>query len=117
MSPFHLLRGLAAALFTALMLAAVPAGAATEVNRADRAELESVKGIGPGLAGRIIDARQSGPFKDWDDLVGRVGGIGPATAGKLSEQGLTVAGNSFNAAAAAAAARAAKKPSRADGLK
>ncbi len=106
MSLLKTLHTLATVLATTLLLSAAPAWAATDVNRADRAQLESVKGLGPGLAGKILEARQSGPFKDWDDLVGRVAGIGPAKAGKLSEQGLTVGGSGYQAPAAPAKAAA-----------
>ena len=51
--------------------------AAVEVNSADQAALESVKGIGPVHAKAIIDERSKhGPFKDADDLASRVKGLG-----------------------------------------
>ena len=74
---------------------AVPAWAATDVNQASRAELESVKGIGPGLAGKILQARQAGAFKDWADLVQRVVGVGRGNAARFSQAGLTVAGSTY----------------------
>ncbi|SIT46025.1 exported hypothetical protein [Paraburkholderia ribeironis] len=53
--------------------------AAVEVNSADQAALESVKGIGPVHAKAIIDERtKNGPFKDADDLAARVKGLGSA---------------------------------------
>lgn len=82
---------------------AINAFAAVDANQATRADLESVKGIGPGLSGKIVDARKAGPFKDWTDMVERVGGIGPGNAAKLSQAGLTVGGNAFEAHAPAAA--------------
>ena len=46
------------------------------VNRASQAELESLPGVGPALAGRIIDWRSAnGGLKKLDDLK-NVGGIG-----------------------------------------
>lgn len=46
------------------------------VNRASQAELESLPGVGPALAGRIIDWRSAnGGFRKLDDLK-NVGGIG-----------------------------------------
>jgi competence protein ComEA len=80
---------------------ALSAFSATDVNRATRADLESVKGIGPGLSAKIVQARETGMFKDWNDLVQRVGGIGPGNAAKLSGNGLTVGGSTFDAAAVA----------------
>jgi competence protein ComEA len=65
---------------TLLALASGLAFAATEINRAGQAELESVKGIGPGMAGRILDARKTGPFADWADLRTRVKGVGESKA-------------------------------------
>jgi competence protein ComEA len=77
---------------TAIILAAYAfaAQAAIDVNQASQAELETVKGIGPGLSGKILGARQAGAFKDWIDLVDRVGGVGPGNAAKFSQAGLTV---------------------------
>jgi len=63
---------------------------AVEINTANEAELDSVKGLGPSSTARILKARESGPFKDWADLGRRVKGIKPATAEKLSAGGLTV---------------------------
>ena len=40
--------------------------------------------IGPALAGAIVAARQSGAFKDVDDLRLRVSGIGPVTAATIA---------------------------------
>lgn len=57
--------------------------APTDVNRADRAELEQVPGIGPGLAKKIDDHRRAhGPFQSVEELR-QVKGIGPATFDKL----------------------------------
>jgi competence protein ComEA len=88
---------------SALILAAFAfaAQAAVDVNKASQAELETVKGIGPGLSGKILSARKTGEFKDWTDLVDRVGGIGAGNAAKFSQAGLTVAGATYTAAAAA----------------
>lgn len=85
------------ALGTALAFAA-----AVDVNKASQAELESVKGIGPAMSTRILDARKSGAFKDWSDLAGRVKGIGAGNAAKFSADGMTVNGASFTAGSPAA---------------
>lgn len=78
---------------------ALNAFAAADVNRASQAELESIKGIGPGLSGKILKARQSGEFKNWGDLVERVGGIGPGNASRFSQAGLTVGGAAYDGSA------------------
>jgi competence protein ComEA len=87
---------LAAALF------AVAAWAAVDVNKATDAELDSVKGVGPALSKRILDARKEAPFKDWPDFMSRVKGVKEKSATKLSAEGLTVNGQAFGAAAAPA---------------
>lgn len=81
------------------------AGAA-EVNTASQAELEQVRGIGTSLSKRLIDERSKRPFADWADLAERVRGVGPASAEKLSRDGLTVNGKPYAAAAAAPARKA-----------
>lgn len=92
------IRHILAALLATLSFAAA---AAVDVNQASRAELESVKGIGPALSGKILAARDEARFKDWTDLVERVSGLGPGTASRLSAQGLTVGGTAYGGAAAA----------------
>lgn len=68
--------------------------AAVEVNSADQAALESVKGIGPVHAKAIIDERtKNGPFKDADDLAARVKGIGTKSVTSLEAAGLTINGS------------------------
>lgn len=69
-----------------------------EVNNATQAQLESLPGIGPQLAERLLQARAKAPLKDWDDLRRRVRGMGPATARKLSDQGLRVEGRALDEA-------------------
>lgn len=95
---------------TLLAVFALNAFAAVEANQATRADLETVKGIGPGLSGKILEARKTGSFKNWADLVDRVGGIGPGNAGKLSQGGLTVAGSGFDATSVAAKSSKASDP-------
>ena len=68
------------ALVAAALVAFSPLALATDANRATQAELESVKGIGPGLSSKILKARVAGSFKNWGDLVERVGGVGPGNA-------------------------------------
>lgn len=80
-----------------LACAAAPALASLDINRATQAELEQLRGVGPQLSERILAARQGRPFTDWDDLRGRVAGLGPAQAARLSREGLTVAGAAYAA--------------------
>ena len=66
-----------------LLLWAVSAGAAVDLNRASQAELESLPGIGPAKAEAILAyRRQHGPFRRIEDLQ-RVSGFGPATVNRL----------------------------------
>jgi competence protein ComEA len=54
------------------------AGPPIDLNRADRGELLQLPGIGPKLAGRIVDVRDSrGGFENADELRS-VSGIGPS---------------------------------------
>lgn len=84
-----------------LALFAAAAFAAVDVNKATQADLESIKGIGPVISTKILDERKKGgPFKDWDDVIARVKGIGEGNAAKFSGDGLTVNGATFKVAAA-----------------
>ena len=82
------------------MLYAAASFAAVDVNKASAAELDGIKGIGPGISGKIIDERKKGSFKDWADFITRVQGVGEGNAAKFSAEGLTVNGSTFKAAAA-----------------
>ena len=81
------------------MLFAFAASAAVEANKATDAELDGLKGVGPALSKRIIDARKQSEFKDWPDFMSRVKGVKEKQAAKLSAEGLTVNGQSFGSAA------------------
>ena len=62
------------------------------------------------MSGKILAARQQGPFKGWPDLLERVSGLGPGNAARLSQNGLTVGGAAYAPApAAAGAAKPAKE--------
>lgn len=95
---------------------ACSAFAAVDVNSANRADLETVKGIGPSMSARILQAREAGPFKNWGDLVERVSGIGAGNAAKMSQGGLTVGGNTFEGGTAAPA-KAERKAKSSEGSK
>lgn len=84
----------------ASLMAAGFAFAQVDVNKADQAALDGIRGIGPAMSKRILDERQKGgSFKDWDDLQNRVKGIKNKSAAKLSANGLTVNGKSKQGAA------------------
>ncbi len=56
------------------------------VNRASQVELESIRGIGPALAERIVKYRESnGSFKSVEDL-SKVSGIGESKLAKIKSQ-------------------------------
>lgn len=69
--------------------------AGVEVNKASEAELDGIKGVGPATTQQIVSERKKSEFKNWDDLMARVKGIGPARATKLSAEGMTVGGASY----------------------
>lgn len=98
------------------MLYAGLAFAAVDVNKATAAELDGIKGVGPGISTKIIDERKKGNFKDWNDFIERVKGIGDGNAAKFSSEGMTVNGAGFKGAAPAAApaAKEEKKDPKAD---
>jgi competence protein ComEA len=102
----------------AMMYAAV-CFAAVDVNKATAAELDSIKGIGPSISTKILDERKKGNFKDWNDLVDRVKGVGEGNAAKFSTEGLTVNGSTFKGVTAAptAATKEATKNAKADAAK
>lgn len=61
-------------------------GGKINLNTADAAKLQTVNGIGPATAEKIIDYRESnGDFKKVEDLV-KVPGIGPKTVQKLAKE-------------------------------
>jgi competence protein ComEA len=85
--------------------------AQVDVNKADAAALDSVKGIGPKTSKTIIDERtKGGDFKDWADFEKRVKGVGGKNAKKLSMAGLQVNGKSLEGTDSKAAAKPAASP-------
>lgn len=92
---------------TALLLATASI-AAVDANKGGVADFDALKGVGPAMSKRIVDARQQGEFKDWSDLMQRVKGMKEKTAAKLSGEGLTVNGQGFKGASARPAKSEAK---------
>lgn len=83
----------------AFLMSTAMAMAAVDVNKATEAELDSVKGIGPTTSKLIVSERKKGEFKNWDDFITRVKGVGEKRATHLSESGLTVGGQAYKPAA------------------
>jgi len=93
-----------------LMLSAAACFAALDINKASEAELDSIKGLGPSTSSKILDERKKASFKDWNDFISRVKGIGEAKAAKFSTAGVTVNGAAFKPAATAPASQPKKAP-------
>lgn len=64
--------------------------AAVDVNTASSEELQTVRGIGPAMAARILEERRVGAFRDADDLRERVRGIGVKNLARMRADGLEV---------------------------
>lgn len=105
---FKKLLAFVAALYVTVAFAAV------DVNTATSAELDSIKGIGPVKSALIISERKKAPFKDWNDFVTRVKGVGTDSAAKFSAEGMTVNGTSYKASAKTDAKAGAKADKKAD---
>lgn len=88
----------------ATMIAATGfAFAQVDVNKADQAALDGVKGVGPTMSKAILGERaKGGDFKDWADFQQRVKGVGDKRAAKLSQAGLQVNGSAKEGATMAA---------------
>ena len=68
---------------------------ALEINQANEAELDSIKGMGPAMTRKVLNARAEKPFINWKDLMSRVTGIGKNKAQQFSDQGVLVNGLTF----------------------
>ena len=87
-----------------LLMSLCQAWAAMDINHATELDLDSIKGIGPSTARKIITQRQLKRFDSWQDFIQRVPGIGEKKAQRLSAGGLTVNGQRFGATPAVAIA-------------
>jgi competence protein ComEA len=66
-----------------------PATTKVNINKASAAELEKLPGVGPKMAGEILQYREAkGPFKSVEDLK-EVKGVGPKNFEKI-KNGVTV---------------------------
>jgi competence protein ComEA len=92
----------------AALCLALPAWAKVDANTASVDELQTVTGIGPTLAQRIVDERRKGPYKNLADLEARVKGIGESNVRKMSAGGLTVDHGSSSSRAGASSSGAAR---------
>ena len=68
---------------------------ALEINQANEAELDSIKGMGPAMTRKVLNARVEKPFINWKDLMSRVTGMGKNKAQQFSDQGVLVNGLAF----------------------
>jgi competence protein ComEA len=93
----HMIKKLMLAV-AALVATMSMAFAQVDVNKADAAALDSVKGVGPSMSKTILAERAKGEFKDWADFEKRVKGVGAKSATKLSTAGLQVNGKSRDGA-------------------
>lgn len=80
-----------------LTLCGAAARAAIDINQASEADLDGLRGLGPATTRLILNERAKAPFRNWQDLLARVKGLGPNSAAKLSAEGLTVNGQPFQA--------------------
>ncbi len=76
--------------------------AQVDINKADQAALDGIKGVGPKMSKAILDERKKGgDFKNWADLEKRVKGVGAKSAVKLSQAGLTINGEAKSSTSSA----------------
>ena len=66
-----------------------------DLAQARELDLDGLRGLGPATTQRILTERERAPFRDWDDLMQRVPGIGARKAAQLSAQGLRIHGQHY----------------------
>jgi competence protein ComEA len=98
------LRSLSTLLLLALLLPLSASAGLVNINTANQAELETLKGIGPSKAQAIIEYRSTNPFETTEEIQ-EVKGIGPTTFANI-KSAITV-----NPASQSAAQPTAVKPS------
>lgn len=88
--------------------------AQVDINKADQAALDGIKGIGPKTSKAILDERKKGgDFKNWADLEKRVKGVGAKSSIRLSQAGLTINGQA-NPSTSSVASNGMKKEAKAE---
>jgi len=93
------------ALALTMLITAATTSAAVDLNQATVADLDGIKGIGPAVSSRILDERQKGRFKDWNDFIVRVKGIGAGNAARFASEGLVIDGVAYGSGGSAAPPR------------
>ncbi len=63
---------------------------ALDLNQASAEALQSIKGVGPKMAQRIVNERVRGPFESLEHLAERVSGVGIKRIERFKAAGLTV---------------------------
>jgi competence protein ComEA len=82
-------------------LASVSDALALELNQANRAQIEQLRGVGVAGADRILVERDKREFSDWSDLMTRVKGVKHGMATRFSKAGVTVNGAAFGSSSTA----------------
>jgi len=85
-SPFQIVTQLLLSFF----LLFVSQAWALDLNQASSDELQSISGVGPKMAQRIVKERARGPFQSLEHLAERVSGVGVKRIERFKAAGLTV---------------------------